>query len=194
MDTRVWNLTGLQTRPVHPTWVSDPTNILLEKWSIYLRPCGHSFLFYLYSSSSTYPGQGCGGSRLSREAQTSLSPDTSSHPSRGTPRHPLASRETKSLQCVLGLLLVGCAANTSQGRHPGGIGDRCLSHLNWLLWMWRKRLYSEILSDGRAAHPTSKGVPGNPAEEAHFSCEYLGSRSFSHDSKFMPIGEGRNVD
>ncbi|MED6254796.1 hypothetical protein ATANTOWER_000341 [Ataeniobius toweri] len=39
-------------------------------------------------------GPGRGGSRLSRDAQTSLSPDTSSSSSRGSPRHSQASRET----------------------------------------------------------------------------------------------------
>ncbi|MEQ2218505.1 hypothetical protein XENOCAPTIV_004102 [Xenoophorus captivus] len=55
-----------------------------------------------------------------------------------------------------------------------------------------QRLYSEPLPDGRAPHPISKGVPGHPTEEAHFSRLYPGSRG--HDSKFMAIGEGRNVD
>ncbi|MEQ2251585.1 hypothetical protein ILYODFUR_012523 [Ilyodon furcidens] len=47
-----------------------------------------------YSSSSAYPGPGRGGSRLSRDTQTSLSPDTSSSSSRGSPRRSQASRET----------------------------------------------------------------------------------------------------
>ncbi|MED6261180.1 hypothetical protein ATANTOWER_001932 [Ataeniobius toweri] len=55
-------------------------------------------------------------------------------------------------------------------------------------------LYSEPLPDGRAPHPISKGVPGHPAREAHFSHLYPGSCSFSHDPKFMLIGEGKNVD
>ncbi|MEQ2293921.1 hypothetical protein AMECASPLE_038421, partial [Ameca splendens] len=42
--------------------------------------------------------------------------------------------------------------------------------------------------------PISKGVPGHPTEEAHFSRLYLGSRSFGHDPKFIAIGKGRNVD
>ncbi|MED6270604.1 hypothetical protein CHARACLAT_012099 [Characodon lateralis] len=46
----------------------------------------------------------------------------------------------------------------------------------------------------RAPHPISKGVPGQPTEEAHFHRLYPGSRSFGHDPKFMAIGEGRNVD
>lgn len=36
-----------------------------------------------------------------------------------------------------GLLPVGNAHNTSPGRHPGGIGKRCPSHLCWLLSIWR---------------------------------------------------------
>ncbi|MEQ2253512.1 hypothetical protein ILYODFUR_032936 [Ilyodon furcidens] len=55
-------------------------------------------------------------------------------------------------------------------------------------------LYSEPLPDGRAAHPISKGVPGNPTEETHFSRLYPGSHSFGRDPKFMAIDEGRNVD
>ncbi|MEQ2308739.1 hypothetical protein AMECASPLE_031297 [Ameca splendens] len=48
-----------------------------------------------------------------------------------------------------------------------------------------QQLYSEPLPDGRAPHPISKGVPGHPTEEAHFSRLYPGSRSFGHDPKFM---------
>ncbi|MED6240875.1 hypothetical protein ATANTOWER_030079 [Ataeniobius toweri] len=47
-----------------------------------------------YLSSSAYPEPGRGGSRLSRDAQTSLSPDTSSSSSGGSPRRSQASRET----------------------------------------------------------------------------------------------------
>ncbi|KAK5617704.1 hypothetical protein CRENBAI_001429 [Crenichthys baileyi] len=49
---------------------------------------------YSYSSSSAYPEPGRGGSRLSRDTQTSLSPDTSSSSSEGCPRRSQASRET----------------------------------------------------------------------------------------------------
>ncbi|KAK5603424.1 hypothetical protein CRENBAI_007948 [Crenichthys baileyi] len=35
-------------------------------------------------------------------------------------------------------------------------------------------LFSELLSDGRATHSISKGVPGHPVEESHFSCFYPG--------------------
>ncbi|MED6271057.1 hypothetical protein CHARACLAT_016371 [Characodon lateralis] len=57
-----------------------------------------------------------------------------------------------------------------------------------------QQLYSEPLPDGRAPQPISKGVPGHPMEEAHFSRLYPGSCSFGHDPKFTAIGEGRNVD
>ncbi|MEQ2281271.1 hypothetical protein AMECASPLE_028542 [Ameca splendens] len=57
-----------------------------------------------------------------------------------------------------------------------------------------QKLYSELLPEGRAPHPISKGVPGHPTKEAHFSRLYPGSRFFGHDPKFMAIGEGRNVD
>uniref|UniRef100_A0A672Z6H4 DDE Tnp4 domain-containing protein n=1 Tax=Sphaeramia orbicularis TaxID=375764 RepID=A0A672Z6H4_9TELE len=60
---------------------------------------------------------------------------TSSSSSGGTPRRSQASRETSSLQRVLGLprglLPVGHARNTSPGRRPGGIRNRCPSHLSW---------------------------------------------------------------
>uniref|UniRef100_A0A3B4B214 CUB domain-containing protein n=1 Tax=Periophthalmus magnuspinnatus TaxID=409849 RepID=A0A3B4B214_9GOBI len=62
-------------------------------------------------------GPGRGGKSLSRDSQTSLTPDTSSSSSSGTPS----------------LLLVGHAQNTSLGRRPGGILSRCPSHLNWFL-------------------------------------------------------------
>ncbi|MEQ2246181.1 hypothetical protein ILYODFUR_035603 [Ilyodon furcidens] len=58
----------------------------------------------------------------------------------------------------------------------------------------QQRLCSEILPDGRAPHPISKGVPGLPVEDAHFSPLWPESRSFNHDTKFMAIGEGRNID
>ncbi|MEQ2284495.1 hypothetical protein AMECASPLE_022174 [Ameca splendens] len=40
----------------------------------------------------------------------------------------------------------------------------------------------------------SKGGPGHPTEEAHFSLLYPGSCSFGHDPKFMAVGKGRNID
>ncbi|MEQ2220455.1 hypothetical protein ILYODFUR_005639 [Ilyodon furcidens] len=79
-------------------------------------------------------------------------------------------------------------------RHPGGIRYRCPSHLNWLLSMWRSSGSTPSSSHMTEFHTISKGVPGHPTEEAHFSRLYPGSRSFGHDPKFMAIGEGRNVD
>ncbi|MEQ2242267.1 hypothetical protein ILYODFUR_033974 [Ilyodon furcidens] len=73
--------------------VKDCLSLLTE--SLPEGPLVNSFFFvsYSYSSSSTYPGPGRGGNRLSRDAQMSLSPDTSSSSS-GSPRHSQASRET----------------------------------------------------------------------------------------------------
>uniref|UniRef100_A0A8C7Y7C0 Uncharacterized protein n=1 Tax=Oryzias sinensis TaxID=183150 RepID=A0A8C7Y7C0_9TELE len=63
-----------------------------------LITCGSCFLF-IHPSSSAYPGPGRGGSSLSRDAQTSLTPATSSSSSGGTPRRSQASRETWSPVC-----------------------------------------------------------------------------------------------
>ncbi|KAK5608742.1 hypothetical protein CRENBAI_020955 [Crenichthys baileyi] len=94
----------------------------------------------------------------------------------------------------LGLIPVGRPRNTSRGRRPGGIQYRCPSHLNCSSRCGEQRLYSEPLPDGRAPHPISKGVPGHPYGETHFSRLYPGSHSFGNDPKFMAIGEGRNRD
>ncbi|KAI3364219.1 hypothetical protein L3Q82_011018 [Scortum barcoo] len=80
------------------------------------------------------PGPGRGGSSLSRDAQTSLTPDTSSSSSggpRGVPR-PAERHSLSSVSWVFpeGLLPVGHAWNTSLGRRPGGIQNRCPSHLS----------------------------------------------------------------
>ncbi|MEQ2242361.1 hypothetical protein ILYODFUR_035133, partial [Ilyodon furcidens] len=56
--------------------------------------CYYSLLRGSYMSSSAYPGPSRGGSRLSRDNQMSLSPDTSSSSSGGSPRRSQASRET----------------------------------------------------------------------------------------------------
>ncbi|MEQ2295472.1 Acetylcholine receptor subunit beta [Ameca splendens] len=58
------------------------------------RFCVQEMNVYSYLSSSAYPGPGRGGSRLSRDTQTSLFPDTSSSSSGGSPRRSQASRET----------------------------------------------------------------------------------------------------
>ncbi|TWW64363.1 hypothetical protein D4764_22G0000100 [Takifugu flavidus] len=94
---------------------------------------------------STHPwGSGRGGSSLSRGPRLPS-------PQLLLPGRSQASRETSSLQRVLGLpgrlLPEGHALNTSPGRGPGGILTRCPSHLIWLL------LYSELLQDGRAPPP-----------------------------------------
>ncbi len=119
----------------------------------------------IHPSSSAYPGPGRGGSSLSRDAQTSLSLVTSSSSSGGTPRHSQASRETSSLQRVLGLprglLPVGRARNTFPGRRPGGIWNRCPSHLSWPLSMWRSS--GSTLSSSRVTELLTLSLRERPA-------------------------------
>lgn len=90
---------------------------------------------------SVSPGLARGGRRLYREAQTSLSPITSSSPSGGTPRRSQESWKMYFLQHVLvlprGPLPVDCAWNTSPSRDPGGILVKCPNYLIWLLLMQR---------------------------------------------------------
>ncbi|XP_077356903.1 uncharacterized protein LOC144003976 isoform X2 [Festucalex cinctus] len=87
---------------------------------------------------AAYPRSGRGGSSLRRDNPDFPLP---SHSNQLRRRDPKASRETSSLQRVLGrprsLPPVGHARNTSPGRRPGGTGTRCLSHLSWLLSMRR---------------------------------------------------------
>uniref|UniRef100_A0A672HMV5 NACHT domain-containing protein n=1 Tax=Salarias fasciatus TaxID=181472 RepID=A0A672HMV5_SALFA len=67
--------------------VEDPHCSLETLSNINIHPSIHP-------SSAAYPGPGRGGSSLSRDAQTSLSPDTSSSSSGRIPRRSQASRET----------------------------------------------------------------------------------------------------
>ncbi|KAI3354458.1 hypothetical protein L3Q82_018969, partial [Scortum barcoo] len=141
------------------------------------------------------PGPGRGGSSLSRDAQTSLTPDTSSSSSGGTPRRSQASQpERHSLSSVSwvfpeGLLPVGHAWNTSLGRRDRGHPKLMpkppqLTPLN----VKEQRLYSELLPSDRASHPISKGSASHPAEETHFGCLSIRSCPFGHYPKFMTIG------
>ncbi|KAI3356042.1 hypothetical protein L3Q82_017314 [Scortum barcoo] len=121
-----------------------------------------------------------GGSSLSRDAQTSLTPDTSSSSSGGSPRRSQASpRDIVSQRQCPG----------SSPRPPPG-GTR-LEHLPreasqgaseiampkppqlTPLDAKEQRLYSELLPNDRASHPISKGAPSHPAEEeTHFGRLY----------------------
>ncbi|TWW77476.1 hypothetical protein D4764_12G0008660 [Takifugu flavidus] len=72
---------------------------------------------------------------------------------------------------------------SSRGSPPGGTCPEHLTrgHPNLMpkpphlapLNAEEQRLYSELLPDGRASHPISKGEPSHPTEEAHFSRLYL---------------------
>ncbi|KAI3357562.1 hypothetical protein L3Q82_015515 [Scortum barcoo] len=85
-------------------------------------------------------------SSLSRDDQTSLTPDTSSSSSGGTPEEdPGHAGETMSLSWP-GNALGGHAWNTSLGRRPGGIRNRCPSQPQLTpLDVKEQRLYSELL-------------------------------------------------
>ncbi|KAI3374608.1 hypothetical protein L3Q82_021186 [Scortum barcoo] len=81
------------------------------------------------------PGPGHGGSSLSRDAQTSLTPDTSSSSSRGDPEaFPGQPRDIVSPACPgssRGLLPVGHMPGTHLlGEASGGIRNRCPNHLS----------------------------------------------------------------
>ncbi|MEQ2210948.1 hypothetical protein XENOCAPTIV_022817 [Xenoophorus captivus] len=65
--------------------------------SLFFFFCYYSVVFSLTTRTPRllfHPGPGRGGSRLSRDTETSLSPDTSSSSSGGSPRRSQASQET----------------------------------------------------------------------------------------------------
>ncbi|MEQ2284257.1 hypothetical protein AMECASPLE_019740 [Ameca splendens] len=98
-----WNLSGYFLEPLW-NFQDTVTELALKLPATFLkRHCTlpstfmeHSRYSYLYSYSlsSAYPGPARGGSRLSRDTKTSLSPDTSSSSSGESPRRSQTSRET----------------------------------------------------------------------------------------------------
>lgn len=111
-------------------------------------------------SIQPFPPSYQGWGHRGRKAQTSLSPATLSSFFGGILRHFQASRETWSLQHVLGLpwglLPEGRALNTSPGRCPGGILTRCPSHLIWFsLKAELQQFNSELLLADIAPQPVS---------------------------------------
>lgn len=91
---------------------------------------------------------GCERNSLSRDTQISRSSVTSSSAtSSPAPRRSQTGWETKFLQ-VPGvpqdLLLMGQTQNSSRGRHPSDIRNRCPNHLSWFLFDVEEQwLYSE---------------------------------------------------
>ncbi|TWW56189.1 hypothetical protein D4764_08G0001760 [Takifugu flavidus] len=71
----------------HPSVINCILTFLIKKLHPSIYPSIHPF-------STAYPGSGRGGSSLRREAQTSLTPATSSSSSGGIPRRSQTSRET----------------------------------------------------------------------------------------------------
>ena len=103
------------------------------------------------------------------------------------------------LQYVLGLLrgllLDGDARNTSPGRHPGGILNRCPNHLNWLLSTWRSS-DSSTLSLFRMSELLTLSLKLSPAtlwRKAHFGRLYSQFRAFGHYPELITIGESWDI-
>ncbi|KAK3573583.1 hypothetical protein QTP86_028178 [Hemibagrus guttatus] len=139
------------------------------------------------------------GSSLSRDAQTSLSPDTSSNSSGGTPR-----RSPEAFPGQLRDIVSPACPGSSPEPLPGGA---CPEHLPREMSrrhpkqmpeppqlppfdVEEQRLYSKLLPGDRAPYPISKGAPHHPTEEAHFGRLYPGSYPFGHDPELMTIGFG----
>ncbi|XP_043092009.1 protein NLRC3-like [Puntigrus tetrazona] len=106
-------------------------------------------------------------SRLIRDTQISLSPETYFSSSGGTLRHSQASRETSP-----------ACPRSSPGPPPGGT---CLEHLHWEASGRRLEQMPELLLSDRAPHPISEGAPSHPMEKTDFSRLYPGSYPFGHD-------------
>ncbi len=125
-----------------------------------------SFHPSILPSSSAYPGPGCEGSSLSRDAQTSLSLDTSSCSSGGIPRRSQASRETLSLQRG------GRCPRKASRRHPEQMPEPPqLAPLD----VEDQRLYSELLpSEGRNVWLIGKSR-ASPCSSAPFSPRQTGT-------------------
>lgn len=77
--------------------------------------------------------------------------------------------------------------------HKGGQSDTDAWATLAPLDVEEQTLYSKSLLGNRAPHPISKGVP-LPPSGGNSSAACTQDCSFSHDPKFMAIGEGRNVD
>ncbi|MED6269771.1 hypothetical protein CHARACLAT_003037 [Characodon lateralis] len=139
-----------------------------------------------------YPGLGHVGSRLGRHTQTSLSPDSSSSSSRGAQSVPRqAERHSPS---SVSWAVPWASSRWDVPGTPPEEGIQEASGIDARATSTGSSRCGGAAALLRAPHPISKGVPGHPKEEAHFSRLYPGCCSFGHDPKFMAIDEGRNID
>ncbi|KAK3549111.1 hypothetical protein QTP70_032423, partial [Hemibagrus guttatus] len=109
--------------------------------------------------------------------------NTSSSFSGGILRHSQVSRETWSLQHVLDL-----SWGLFPVRRPGGIRNRCPSHLNCPLSMWRSS--SSTPSSSRVTELLTLSLRERPAtlwRKLISAQPYLGSYPFGHDPELMTI-------
>ncbi len=204
---------GWETKSLWITWLGRDRKQCQREWAgpgiaITIPNFIHKYTFYInklsihpsiHPSSSAYPEPGRGGSSLSRDAQTSLSLDTSSSSSGG---------DTEAFPGQPGDIVSPACPRSSPGPPPGGTRPKHLPekasrrHPEQMpeppqltpLDVEEQRLYSELLPSEWAPHPISKGAPSHPTEKAHFGRLYPGSCPFGHDPKLMTIGESRNVD
>lgn len=142
----------------------------------------------------TYPGPGCGGSVLRRKLWP-LSPQPLKLTLPVSPQG-VPSRQTPSLQCILGLPLPNRAclkqlAREVSRRHPNQISK---AHQLVLLDKEKQQLHTKFLVDEQTSVPISKKEPSHPTKEAHFDCLYPQPYFFRPDSKVMTIDQSHNVD
>ena len=164
-----------------------PTETLYTPLNAFNGPClatithltTHRTTPSIHPSSSAYPGLGCRGSCLSKDTQTSLSPDTSSSSPGRVPRHSQASWVTArhssvSLLCVLGLpwglLPVGYARNPSWGsiQEVSDTDDRATSAGSSWCGGAAALLWAPPRWQSSSTCPISKGAPCHLAGILYF--------------------------
>lgn len=132
---------------------------------------------------------------LSRVAQTSLFPATSSSTSRGSWRG--QARNIVSPACPrlsLGPSTSGTCPEYLIRETVGGIWTMFLSHLIWLYSMRRSVGSTPSSSWMTMLLTLSLREPSQPLEETYFCHLYLQLCSFNHYPKLVNIGEGMKID
>ena len=120
------------------------------------------------------------------------------HPDFPLPRHllQLFREDPKVFPGQLSDIVTPACPGSSLGSPPGGmpgIPPEGPSHLSWLLSMWRSS--GSTPSSSQVTELLALTLRERPATlRKKLGCLYPGCYSFSHDPKFMAIGEGRKVD